>query len=286
MKYKDILKNSAIIIIITVIMFFIGYSLFNYKTTTPYEFPIYQTQEEFDASSWKTYIEGVYKNSPSDTSDFPLDLSNFSLLYTENLGDAGICIRNNEIYDNICTLQNNTINSQMNWASTSVGQYWLRKLPPFKCFSNNTYVEVFHSAGDPIGDGTWFYATEGSGVWFDVGKTICFKKHNDAIKHFLGRNCGDLSSDFCDPYFGDMIIAAGVCGYKSIQFTEHGDQVCGLRAMEIVHVQGTGFYNCGFDPNSDNFGTSVYNTFKTGWDKTIGCSCDSTKANLNCYLSS
>ncbi len=85
MKYKDFFFTSAIIIIITAIIFVIGYSLFNYKTTEGFDFPIYQTQASFDASPWKTYIDLAYKNSPTSTEDFPIDLSNFSLLYTDHL---------------------------------------------------------------------------------------------------------------------------------------------------------------------------------------------------------
>lgn len=287
MKKKEFFITCFITLILAVIIFAIGYSLFDYKITKPYEFPIYQNQSDYNSSNWKTYIDSVYKNSPSGSSNFPLDLSNFSILYKEKLSSAGITVLDKYVYDDFCTLQNNTLNSVMNWGSTANDFYWLRKLPPYKCIPNNTQVEVFHSAGDNFGWGSWFYAVEGSGIWFDVGTTICFKKHNDAVEFFLNRSCNTTEKDdLCDPFFVDMITAANDQGYKSIQFTEHGDQVCGLRAMEIVHVQGTGYYNCTYDPNDANFGTCVFNNFKTGWDKSIGCSCDYTKNNLNCDLSS
>lgn len=274
-----------VIIIITIIIFFIGYYLFNYEITIPYEFPIFQSRAELNSSVWKNYIQNVYKDLPTDgNNNFPLDLSNFSVLYTAELSSTGIDLGSN-IYNNFCTAQSNTLTNNLNWAATASGQIWLRKLPPFTCLKNNTYVEIFHSAGDPIGDGSWMYATPGSGIWFDVGNTICFKKHTEAISFFLNRECENPEADFCDAEFGDMITAANNSGYKSIQFTEHGDQVCGLRAMEIVHVQGTGFYSCGFNPDSSNFGTCVFNTYKTGWNNSIGCSCDSTRININCNLS-
>ena len=40
---------------------------------------------------------------------------------------------------------------------------------------------------DPFGDehnGAWYLYAKGSGVWYNIGKTISFPEHADAYAHF------------------------------------------------------------------------------------------------------
>ena len=84
-------------------------------------------------------------------------------------------------------------------------------MPP----SANTWVEVMHER-DPFGDehdGLWFLYAKGSGVWYNIGKTIVFDEHADAYRYFrVGGNEA-------------MCRAAAAAGYDTVQFTEHRDTV-------------------------------------------------------------
>lgn len=68
----------------------------------------------------------------------------------------------------------------------------------------------------------WFYVAVGSALFVDVGKTIAFEDHGDAVTHFLGRPCGDWGQ--CDDEIrGALPAAAEAAGYDSIQFMRHCD---------------------------------------------------------------
>lgn len=274
-----------LIIITTIVLF--CYFYFRPANRKPYVMPIFNTRTELDNSVWSGYIEDVYKDKPTEgASNFPMDTSDFFVLYKDKLNDNNITINPN-LVSNACFQQNkqNTLfDTLSSWSIINEDKYFLNKLPPFNCFEDFTYIEVTHAKGDPFNSGTWFYHSVGSGIWFNVGKTICFRKHADAVRHFLNENCVD-NNDECVSQFPALFAAANAAGYKSVQFTEHGDQICGLRAMEIVHTVGQGFYSCGFDPSGDNFGASVAANFKTGWNYGISCVCDTSLGYLNCNLS-
>lgn len=282
------IKLSVYTFIIVAICVIFSYFYYRPSDREQYVMPIFNSRTELDNNTkWSSYIETVYLNKPTEgSSNFPLDTNDFFMLYKNNLNTAGITIKPNLISD-ACIDQNkqNTLSEKMsNWTDTDSGKYWLNKLPPFTCLEDGTYAEIIHAKGDDFNAGTWMYRSIGSGIWFDVGKTICFRSHAEAIYQFLNITCTDAQT--CNKHFPDLMSTILADGYKSIQFTENADQQCGLRALEIVHTAGNGFYTCGFDPNGSEFGTSVFNTFKTGWNHTIGCSCNPNENILNCSLSS
>ena len=275
------------IIIVAICVLFCYFFFNGFKKA--YVMPIFNTREELNNNaSWKSYFEDIYYDIPAVTgisdglSNYPLDTSDFFLLYKEPLDDAGIYI-GSEFISNSCKeieVKNNIVSTIMNnWSTRDKEEYWLNKLRPFNCLPDNTFTEIVHTQGDPMGGGTWMYNVKGSGIWFDVGKSICYRDHQDAVTEQLGKKCDDGG---CDKHLVELMSTLAGKGYKSVQFTEHGDQHCGLRAMEIVHTTGRGFYACGFNPDDSDFGTCVAATFKAGWEHNYGCSCDSSRTVLNC----
>jgi len=222
-------------------------------------------------------------------------MSDFSFLYKDILEESKITI-NPKMVSDVCYLQNkqNTLReSLVNWPDLDNNKYWLNKLPPFTCFEDGSYIEVIHSRGDPPNSGTWMYQATGSGIWYNVGNTTCFKKHNDAVRHFLGRDCDtsedsvyDNKPDECLADFPELFSTAKAQGFDTVQFTEHGDQLCGLGATEIVDTSGNGVYSCGYNPDDADFDEKVAATFKTGFNHGISCVCNPDKKILNCDLSS
>ena len=278
--------NILVFIIIVLLVLTVLLSL--YVTDRPsYPMPIFNNIDELNSSAeWSNYIEKVYLDKPTaGLSNFPVNLSDFFVLYKDDLKDSNIVIEENLITNACPTLNKNNIPSTImsNFKMLDEGHYWLNKLPPYDCFNDYSYTEVMHAGADPVDSGSWMYQVTGSGVWFNVGKTKCYKKHEQAMKEILNIDCEGAKG--CNKYFPQLMSELNTLGYKSIQFTENDDQHCGLRALEIVHVTGEGNFACGFDPNDGDFASNVAKTYKTGWNHTIGCSCDSTKQILNCNLS-
>jgi hypothetical protein len=125
---------------------------FYFKPGTPYVMPIFNTQTELDASPWGDYIEEVYKNKPTGvSSDYPVDLTEFGVLYKTHLNNNGIYIPQNTITNACSNLTVNNVPSTIlsTWTQHDDPKYWLNKLKPFNCLPDDTYTEVVHAGGDP-----------------------------------------------------------------------------------------------------------------------------------------
>ena len=96
---------------------------------------------------------------------------------------------------------------------------WIWHQYPYAALPASTRVEVFHEA-DPFGDehfGMWLVYAPGSGIWFDLGRTIAFAEHADAYAHFgVPANVDQNEA---------MSKAAAAAGYNSVQFLAHVDHV-------------------------------------------------------------
>ena len=63
---------------------------------------------------------------------------------------------------------------------------WFRRLP--RAMPNESWVEVTHCAGSVYErKGYWTYAARGSGLYVNIGRTIAFASHEDAVVFFWGR---------------------------------------------------------------------------------------------------
>ena len=65
--------------------------------------------------------------------------------------------------------------------------------------------------------GAWLLYTPGSGIYFNLGRTIAFAEHEDAYDHFQISGVPDYNSA--------MSAAAAAQGYDSVQFLSHVDHV-------------------------------------------------------------
>ena len=94
----------------------------------------------------------------------------------------------------------------------------------------------------------------------------------------------ELMYSECTEQFTRLFTAAKQKGYNSLQFLAHGDQRCGLSAVEIVDVYGNSNYVCGDQsPNSAEW----KKRYRTGWNHSLECTCQYDKAQpdlgfLNC----
>lgn len=152
---------------------------------------------------------------------------------------------------------------------------------PYSELVAKTWVEVFHEA-DPFGDehfGAWFQYTPGSGIYFNLGKTISFAEHQDAYTHF-GVKTGDFNEE--------LSKAAAAQGFDSIQFLAHVDHVnyqcdtkntknAGLNYMgvEVLACKLVGTYSCGASSGAPS-------SIKAGWQASRACTCDNKHDFINC----
>jgi len=149
----------------------------------------------------------------------------------------------------------------------------------------NTWVEFTHQKYVLDFEATWMYYSPGSAIWFNTGITQSWQEHDGAVMDLLAETCDQTGWDpsqgnvtQCFPQFPRLYKAALAKGLNSLQFSEHGDQVCGkggnahraLTAYEIVDLGGPGTTSCGS------------NSYRAGWEAKAKCNCDQSQASTNC----
>ena len=124
---------------------------------------------------------------------------------------------------------------------------------------NNSLAEVTHCGGSDFeSDAAYFYASRGSGVWINVGRTISFGTHDDAVRHFIKRNCAHACeprtdvmglahncAHQCDAWHMDKMVAVAASeGYDTVQFVGHCDAKCAMCLHEVVVLRAQGGPAC------------------------------------------
>lgn len=82
----------------------------------------------------------------------------------------------------------------------------------------------------------WFYDAPGSAMWVNLGVTISFQTHGDAVRNVLReRNCRE-----CLRHMKDTLWLLRQQGYDTVQFLANDDMSCGAMRPEIVHLRWNG----------------------------------------------
>lgn len=233
--------------------------------------PTFSTVNELQKSPWAAYFRNVYNGLPTS---YPFAISDLWLLHDSALISARVTPIPASSTCPAKPLDRYSLNDDYQPPKVS----WIWHAYPYAALAPNTWVEVLHEA-DPFGDethGAWMLYTPGSGIYFDIGKTIVFQEHQDAYTHFNTHSNVDMS------------LAAAKGGYDSVQFLAHVDHVnypcdsyntgrAGFTYMgvEIVAVKMVGKYACGSAAGAPS-------SIKRGWAASSGCSCDNSKQFLNC----
>ena len=231
------------------------------------------------ASPWASYFNAVYGSVPAEQGSYPMCMGDFWMFYDQELQKAKVSDAPKSVGE--CPDPKKEAERYgVNNALSPAGVSWSWHPPPRKAFHDNTWVEVIHTkVTSDEKTGAWFYYAKGSGMWFNLGKTISFPDHSEAFKHFnvhkMPANGGPINEHMC--------AAAAKAGYDSIQFVSHPySNKCskhkGLASMnyELVSTKLIGAYTC-----TSKSGTS--SKIAVGWKGSNGpCDCDNSKKMLNC----
>lgn len=250
------------------------------KRTLRNAWPTFCSGAALQKDAWGKYFILVYGQIPTT---YPLHTGDAWMYYDDALSKAGVTSipPESRCPSSAAEFQRYQNNNPYDPPRASWSWHPYDPMQGYPAASPNKYVEVMHKA-DPYGDehyGMWFLFAPGSGIWFNVGKTISFPEHRDAWSHF-GVHSGDWNEE--------MSKAAAAKGYDSIQFTQHVDHVnypCdshmtgvpGLDYMglEIVAAKLMGTYPCG-----TRFGAP--GIIRAGWQASRTCKCSNSQAFLNC----
>lgn len=91
---------------------------------------------------------------------------------------------------------------------------------------NHTRVEVSHvyrESKKRVESGYWMYAQVGSGVFYDVGRTVIFHEQQEAESFMLGGKGRD---------FGQMCEIAKSRGFDSLQFTHRAENIFKMEILD------------------------------------------------------
>ena len=151
------------------------------------KWPIFKNYDQLHKSSWSNYFILLYGSIPSDNNNYPIDLSTFWIFYTDLLDQSNIkldavCDISDTNCANLCSKlcpsKDGSIYTDMSRCCDIDKTVWIYHKGPYQRLPDNTKVEVTHCIKgfklqqDMETVGSWMYYAKGSGVYFDIGKSI------------------------------------------------------------------------------------------------------------------
>lgn len=258
-----------------------GNFLPNCPGTEQYGWPRFESREELEANAgWSAYWKEVYGELPSQ---YPVCTYDFWYINVEAWIASGLN-GTREVVDSKAVKEGDLFGS----VSTTGGglAIYHGKWEPVP---NNTWVEVTHAVFPTELEGSWVWRSPGSGVWYNMGRTLVFptpadpaKTHAEAIA-FLTAHCSKKISPYWPQLESDIFgSCARELGYDSIQFQPQDGQspmgtfgLTGLTEAVLVNVDGQ--YGCGTaDPKQT--------PLRQGWKASSQCECENTPIPPDCGL--
>ena len=208
---------------------------------------------------WGQYLEHVYGHVSRAGDLYPFRPSHLSVLYRPYLNLSAIVMP--EIGKCHKVMPAGTPYLERVWLDPQV--YIPIVHPLHQRLRDHTWVEVTHCPLDYEQSGYWMYATPGSGMYINTGRTVAFNQHEEANIFFNLTYNTSVSQ-------GEITLAglsgrAAALGYDTVQFLHHSDRACGLEAVEIVHTRYSGASSCG-------------PPMRTGLGATMPCNCSEIKS--------
>jgi len=250
-------------------------------------FPIISSLEELKNNMWYDYIDAVY-GIETIGDNYPIEINRFVFLYTKYLPDKVMQSIKDEIKEEPCIYGDfySSLNQCFEYCD-SLHVYIYPVTVPFyitssnrpqnpyfqhaQGFASHSWVEVIHCCCDLFQNGYWFYVGTGSGIWYNVGKTIVFEDHVQAYCYFYNIDFTTLSQDEYNTIENkadkENYLRARQDGYDSIQYLyrlEWSD-TRSIYKTEIQDLRHERDNLKTFDPCPDDFLSPF---LRTGWWKT------------------
>lgn len=244
-----------------------------------YGWPRFHSVSELQASPWSSYFFEVYGGLPSK---FPVCIYDFRTLNKDAYLKANIT--GHKLVP-IADVEEGDLFEEAGLSEKEYMIYHERYEP----LPDNTWVEITHTAYPTELSGYWVFRLRGTGVWYNIGKTIVFptpaeqnKVHQEAIA-FLTHNCSKKPSKMWPQLESDIFgFCAREKGYDSIQFEPQAGQkktgffgITGVTEMLLVNIDGK--YNCGV---ADASATPL----RAGWMASKQCTCENYEIPDSCGL--
>jgi hypothetical protein len=153
--------------------------------------------------------------------------------------------------------------------------------------ANHTKVEVVHECCDGPNEGLWMYLMPGSGVFFDLGKTIVFEQHGAACEYF-----GKLSGAFttcpwicCAPMNEFVWREARKQGYDSVQYMDTwmgGSDTSSYEVVDLASTLDQAAKSVATPARKHCFGDESASRYTRGWSGQQACKCVTGAAWMEC----
>lgn len=254
--------------------------------------PAFGTRDALRKSvGWQAYFAGLYGDGDLPEDAFPLDTSKLWLLHLDIPDTAAIAdpLKALTIQPPGCPREEGEPYARFSRDHDAVDTVSVYRVGPFEPLPDQALVEVTHCSDREAraneAYANWMYRADGSGIWFNVGRTLAVGTHPELVARVLpAQSCPD---DECVSLFGAAFAAAAKEGYDSVQFLRHADQRCSASqgsqpggkslAHEIVDLRGDGRFACGTED-------ARLTKYRAGWRGSKACECTNELPCANCAL--
>lgn len=266
------------------------------QSPSDYGWPRFESEAALNASSWAAYFKEEYHGLPEEYPFCTFDLwwlnskaSSFAAL--KLTPDPSKASHGNHINH---TWHKGDYNDG-DLFETDFGMNIYHSVAP--TVQNDTWLEIMHSLFPTETEAMWFSRERGTGIWYNVGKTISFVSdsgHLACFDYFGKQGCkyppppnpppGGWSNLNCsDPKLvqyclelaagqeNQMATCAAADGYESVQFSSAAGPIIEtfghVSWLELLSTSLRGNYSCGTAEGGTSAG------FRFGWDASEPCDC-------------
>jgi len=270
------------------------------SSSNDHGWPRFENRSQLEASPWSSYLQQKYGQLP-----FEYPFCTFDLWYIDPYMPAykALGLKPDPTKASTVNRINHTFHAgdynDGDFFQTSFGMWiYHGEVTNRGTVANNTWIEVQHALFPTENSAMWFTRSRGSGIWYNVGRTITFVSdggHNAAYNYFADRGCEypppphipDPSKLNCsDPkqvqYCLEIAAAkenamarcAAKAGFESVQFKSEPGPIIETFGrvgwLELLSTSLNGSYACGTPEGGTTAG------FRFGWNASAPCKCQET----------
>jgi len=262
------------------------------KEPSDYGYPRFNSYDELTASPWGAYLLGKYGALPTK---YPFCVYDLWYIDATQPSYPALGLKPDPSKASMVNDLNRTWHkgdyNNGDFFQTDFGM-WIYHDDEY-VVKNDTWMEVQHMLFPYESKAMWFTRARGSGIWYNVGRTISFVSdngHNAAYDYFAKHgcvypptpippknlNCSDPAQvDYClkiaSAKENAMAECAAKMGYESVQFASAPGPIINTFGhvgwLELLSTSLVGKYACGTPKGGTSGG------FRYGWYASEKCDC-------------